>query len=493
MTLSSIEIHKLGSAFAHNTLEYQLTKKLSESLSSAAGLAIPETPEELYQAVIDITGLSIPNIKVCPGHCSPFDAFVDAYYAKHPISVWLASRGFGGKSIMLAQLSMVEAVTLGAAVNLLGGSGEQAKRVHGYMRGEDTNIPHTFWGNPGAPDHLLLTEPTSNRTRLTNFGRIQVLMASQTSVRGPHPQRLRLDEVDEMSIEIFDAAMGQTMEARGIREQTVASSTWQNPDGTMTEILRRASDNGWPVYQWCYKETMQGWLSPAQVERKRETISESMWTVEYDLQEPRGEMFAIDPTKVDNMFKHELGEYEGIPGEAIVVEPYDAGTPELDTEHPHYVQPGSYVTAADWAKKTDRTVITTIRIDCTPARIVAFQQMGRLPWPDMIAAFDKQANDYPGEAVHDATGLGDVVDDLITVDAYPIYMVGRHRQDIFSNYIKAIENAEIISPFIRYLYGEHRYCKRDDLYKAGGHPPDSFVSCALAWTISGGGWSRGMG
>jgi hypothetical protein len=39
-------------------------------------------------------------------------------------------------------------------------------------------------------------------------------MASQASVRGPHPHRLRLDEVDEMALDIFDAAMGQTLEGR---------------------------------------------------------------------------------------------------------------------------------------------------------------------------------------------------------------------------------------------------------------------------------------
>jgi hypothetical protein len=387
---------------------------------------------------------------------------------------------------------MVEAVTLGASVNLLGGSGEQAKRVHGYMTGDDTNLPHTFWGFPQAPTHLLLTEPTASTTRLTNFGRIKVLMASQTSVRGPHPQRLRLDEVDEMDLEIFDAAMGQTMEARSIQEQTVASSTWQNPDGTMTEILKRASENGWPVFQWCYKETMAGWLTPQQIERKKTTISKAMWVVEYELQEPRGEMFAIDPQKVDAMFKKELGEYEGIPGEVIIAEEPDLGTPDLDFDHPDYVPPGSYVTGGDWAKKKDKTAIVTFRIDCTPIRIVAFQQMGRIPWPDMVKAFDDQVRMFPGEAVHDATGLGDVVNDLLTVEAYPIYLIGRYRQDVFSNYIKLIENSEIISPYIRYMHGEHRYCKRDDLY-GRGHPPDSFVCCALANAISGGGWSRGMG
>ena len=37
------------------------------------------------------------------------------------------------------------------------------------------------------------------------------LTASQKSVRGPHPPSLLLDEIDEMDLEIFDAALGQPM------------------------------------------------------------------------------------------------------------------------------------------------------------------------------------------------------------------------------------------------------------------------------------------
>jgi len=39
--------------------------------------------------------------------------------------------------------------------------------------------------------------------------------------------------------------------------QTVASSTHHNAVGTMTEILKRAAEKGWPVYKWCYRETLK--------------------------------------------------------------------------------------------------------------------------------------------------------------------------------------------------------------------------------------------
>ena len=87
-------------------------------------------------------------------------------------------------------------------------------------------------------------------------------------MRGPHPQRLRIDEVDEMLLAVLDAAHGQPMDRAGVQAQTVISSTHQHPDGTMTTVLQRAAARGWPVYQWCYRDTLEppGWLTQAQVD-----------------------------------------------------------------------------------------------------------------------------------------------------------------------------------------------------------------------------------
>src|SRR5579872_6658178 len=151
-------------------------------------------------------GVLIPDKQVCAGHTTPWRAFADAYFARYPVTIWLASRGFGGKSYLLALLSQVEALTLKADVNLLGGSGVQARRVHDYMQG--------FWGHPGAPTYLLKGDPLTNESRFVFGNKVQALMASSKSVRGPHPQRLRVDEADEVDIALINAAQGQPMTAR---------------------------------------------------------------------------------------------------------------------------------------------------------------------------------------------------------------------------------------------------------------------------------------
>jgi hypothetical protein len=405
-------------------------------------------------------GVRIPDVQVCPGHTSPWRAFADAYFARHRVSVWVASRGFGGKSFMLAMLGLVEALTLKCDVTILGGSGEQSKRVHEYMG--------KAWNYPDAPRQLLASDPRKMETTLTWGNTIRALLASQSSVRGPHPCRLRIDECDECDMDIIHAALGQPMSKGGVGAQTVLSSTHHHPDGSMTEILKMAAEREqWTCAEWCYKESMQphGWLSPDEVSAKRADVTEQMWTVEYDLQQPSAEDRAIVPAAVEAMFDPVLGSYEGKNGEYIEVE-----APRAGAEYTH---------GADWAKSRDWTVISTLRTDCTPARLVAFERLGRKPWPQMVQRFEVRIQRYGGDAQHDETGLGAVVDGYLTQRALGVQLVGRTRSDLFSNYISAIERGSLVAPRIQFMYKEHLYCRVGDLYGAG-HPPDSFVSGALA-------------
>ncbi len=436
------------------------------------GVPTITTEAELAAYLRDTFGIRLPSTRVCPGHCSPWEAFVEAYFARSPVSVWKASRGLGGKSFTLSLLGLVEAVTLGVDVNVVGGSGEQAQRVLESMG--------RLWDAPSAPRDLLASEPAQRHTKLVAGNMVRALMASTKSVRGPHPVRLRLDEVDEMALAILDAAMGQPMSAKGVLSQTVMSSTHQYPDGTFTKILQRAKERNWPVREWCWRETMapHGWLDPEEIERKRQQVTDAMWKTEYDLQEPSAEGRAIMTEKVAAMFTRELGVFAAGHQGAIEAEPPDPM--------------GEYATGTDWAKEQDWTVIVTFRTDVAPWRLVAFERLQRRPWPDMVSRLDARLDRYAGArhlAAHDATGGGNVVADLLAHDVEGVIMVGRERSALFSNYIKGIEHDELRSPFIETMEAEHRYATVDDLF-GSGHPPDSLVAAALAYRAAVG---RGRG
>jgi hypothetical protein len=428
--------------------------------------ASPSNKRGLASLVANAFSAAIPDVRVCEGHCSPLDAFAAAYFARGaPVHVWKASRGFGGKSFLLALLAECEAMFLGARASVLGGSGEQSARVLAYLHG---------FANKQRGYHLPVE--MKREARLSNGAIVTALTASQKSARGAHPQRLRIDEGDEVELSVLDAALGQPMSGRNwrgetVRKHTVISSTHHYADGTMTEILRRAGERGWDVFEWCYRETIagartpSGWLDPAEVESKRLEVPESMWLAEYENQEPAPEDRAILPEKIERMFR--LPVRPTVNGIYYEVEPPDAA--------------GRYAHGADWARSKDRTVIVTFRTDCKPRRLVAFEQLNRMPWPEMIARWEARHARYGRRcrSAHDATGIGDVVEGVSKTSAKPIILSGRTRADLFSEYIAAIEREEYSAPALGLLYTEHKHTSRADLFGAG-HPPDSFVACALA-------------
>lgn len=715
----------------------------------------PTDDDELWEFMATIWGFEIPRVAVCDGHCAPFTAFADAYFARSPIAIWKASRGLGGKSELLGHLSITEAVTLAGNISVLGGSASQSQTVHAATT--------RAWYSSLSPRYMLAKDPTQYYTHLTNGAVIKALMASQTSVRGPHPLRLRMDEIDEMDLDILEAAQGQPMDVtRRVYDdvdgvfryetvhaaQTVMSSTHQYPDRTMTAMLKRARASGWPVYEWCingdalvqtsrgeipliemascrgcgadvdpgekclwcgepndilaltrggyrsvqhvtymgdkpvlvielsngrtiratpdhkfatsdggwvradeillgttslvglspadaavpssigagvgvlsavgvtagafstsdlisnvrgsdhvgsmsdvfemagadamtdttevvkliadvalpstvrepvshllsplipagvhlpvavgiglagpkparalvasvfdddsaldvsldsvhavsihtgatipvydvgvhgqhefvaegvvvhncYRESMgthkqPGWLTSEQVARKRAEITDAMWATEYDLQEPSFEGRAIDVKKVEWTFNVAMGE---VPGDENIDYIFEKPT---DTN-------SLYVTGVDWAKQQDWTIVATFRTDVIPWRCVAWRRTGRRPWPVLVGYVESRMDMYGGYLIHDNTGLGTVVGDLISYDKKLVddfTMVGARRTEMFNEYIVAIESGGIQYPRIEYAFNEHKYVVLDDLY-GRGHPPDSVVAGALAWS-----------
>ena len=433
----------------------------------------PQTDLELYWAIKAVWGLTIPWTGVCKEHSTPFEAFADAYFARSSVAVWWASRGFGGKSYLLSCLGLTEAAFLGARATILGGSGAQSLNVHEHSK--------NLWYAPNAPSNLLKGEPTKYDTYLTNDGHIRSLMASQTSVRGPHPQRLRMDEIDEMELSILEAAQGQPMRKKNpdgtvkIETHTVMSSTWQYPEGTMTTILDRAREKGWALHNWCWRETSNphdGWLEEDEVERKRGEIPQAMWEAEYDLQEPNPENRIFSQEIIELMFPVNDGIFEG--------------------EGPHVFAEKErgiwYTTGVDWAKEKDRTVIVTFADDGEQMRAVEWRSIQKVSWTAVAQAAAAQWLRWGGQFTHDNTGVGDVVDDVLRDIVprpwlrriRPITMNGQARSNLFTEYISAVEDHKIVCPRVELAYNEHRFVTMDDLY-GRGHPPDTIVAHAMAW------------
>lgn len=217
----------------------------------------PRTPDELHDWVYYIGGVYIPRTKVCENHIAPFDAFCMIYFETEPGTLIKGSRGVAGKTFFDAVLAWTLAITKGAIIKVLGGSEEQSKNVQGYLSNTHKRTKGLLWESPFAPTQLLAKPPTQTHLSLKNGGEVEALRASQQSVRGPHPQILILDEIDEMERKIFDSATGQPMAFNGIRGQLVCSSTHQNVGGTFEYARSHGRDKGWNVVEWCIGSSMR--------------------------------------------------------------------------------------------------------------------------------------------------------------------------------------------------------------------------------------------
>jgi hypothetical protein len=440
---------------------------------------VPQTDDELYWYVRVRFGVAVPRTRVCAGHVSPFEAFADAFFARNSLdpasdqqslALWHGSRGLSGKSYTLSLLAVTMAELLGADVNLLGGSLAQSMNIHEHVG--------MAMRHDNAPEYMVVDASTS-RISLTNGARIRPLTASQKTVRGPHPPRLLLDEIDEMDLKILDAALGQPMPQPNylneiITPYTVMCSTWQNPQGTFTEVQRRAEERGYPIYQWCFRESanpIDGWLSEDTIAEKKNSISKAMWEAEYELNEPSIGTRAFDTNAVERMFS--------LPFSPL------AQKESKDFEEYLFEKPerhGRYVCAADWGKEKDYTVITVARIDTYPRRVVYYMKVNRRPWPLMMGWFNKAAERYHAQSIHDATGLGDVIEDYVDHRAIGFKMIGAERADMLTEYVNAVEAGAWHVPKIKSAWSAHRYCQVQDLYSSSKefHLPDEVCSFALA-------------
>jgi hypothetical protein len=431
--------------------------------------------------------IHIPNVQVCPDHDAPFTAFSDAFFGRGDAFVCHGSRLFGGKTFLSAILGLTRAILLGAEVNILGGSEKQAKTMQRYMKNTHEQARGKFWEAIRAPSHMI-DRMTATLITLSNGGSMQALPASETATRGEHGTDLYIDEADECDWEVFRSALGQTYEGqRGITPLTFITSTWQNADGTMTNLFdmvdeKNMEGGNWRVYQWCYKETHEdvgGHNTQKAIDKKRGEMTALDWMNEVELQRPAAGDLIFTPEIIEYLFEDD-GFYapKGEPIRDLVGHDY-IFIPPSESE--------SFYHGTDWAKRQDFTVNHTgIEVPDGPDRLAAWAMRQREPYPLMIKQHDKRVKMYGGPNIMDGTGIGDVISDFCTVEHDTIEFQNRQLvHEMYSSYIAAIESGEYRYPRIPYLMKKFQMLTREQVYEAKRnskktHTPDPFVAAAMA-------------
>lgn len=214
----------------------------------------PTSRAELRTWIADYCSLTLPETAVCPGHNSPLEYIEHAFFEKGDCFVW-ACRG-GGKTILGAVTTLLDMLFKpGIQVRILAGSFEQAERMYAYLR---TFVENNFQEN-------LDGKITERGFKFTNGSRVEVLAQSQRSVRGTHVQKLRCDEIELFTPEIWEAAQLATKSKRPknnddggfIRGSVEGLSTMHMVDGLMSKLTDRARENSIPVFTWCVWDIAQ--------------------------------------------------------------------------------------------------------------------------------------------------------------------------------------------------------------------------------------------
>ena len=199
----------------------------------------PRTPDELHAWIERWLGVTIARRALIEGHAAPFDYLRHAFFedaSPRDCVVW-ANRG-GGKTFLAAIASLLDLLFKdGIEIRVLGGSLEQAKRMHAHLR--------DLLSRPGLA-HTLDGRITERRVRLANGSSLELLAQSQTSVRGTRVQKLRCDEVELFDPGVWEAAQLVTRSklCAGVRVRGSVEclSTMHVPYGLMHRLVRDCED-----------------------------------------------------------------------------------------------------------------------------------------------------------------------------------------------------------------------------------------------------------
>lgn len=208
---------------------------------------LPSGADALHDWLREHLALTIPREPILDGHTAPFEYLCHSFFEDsqpRDALVW-ANRG-GGKTFLGALATALDlAFKPGIEIRILAGSLEQAGRMHEHLRNFFTREPFA---------KLVDGKMTEKRLRLVTGSRVELLAASQASVRGTRVQKLRCDEVDLFDPKLWEAAQLVTRSAQCGQVLVPGSveclSTMHQPFGMMSRLVKEAETGSRRLFHW---------------------------------------------------------------------------------------------------------------------------------------------------------------------------------------------------------------------------------------------------
>jgi len=184
-----------------------------------------------------------------PDHVAPFDVLfaVVSELVQYYI-VWAGRSGsktylYGGLDTWLKSCQKPKYGT-----KILGGSKEQSILSYKAM---------AEFKELTDPDGDFCNTLLKTRAEFKNGSEVSISSASITAVRGAHQQCLKLDEVDEIDEEVYEAALSQPQALYGHASSLGMFSTNHNVAGQMDRAIAKASQHGHAVFKYCVWEALE--------------------------------------------------------------------------------------------------------------------------------------------------------------------------------------------------------------------------------------------
>ena len=243
------------------SINQQIVEKYTEIDERGRMLRAPKNDEELEEFIYLAYGLKFPNKVITPGHKTPFQFLADMFFERVKTALGFANRT-GGKTYLIATLNHLDMVfKKNCKITSAGATRDQAGRCYRYF--QDHN--HLPWFKKFCERYAITTGSgfyedmwsTQARTEFGNKAILEVITGSAKGFRGPHPNKSRVDEIDEIPWHVLQIGMSMSQSTGGVVSQDVFTSTRQHEYGAMQRLLDEAEDRMVTVYEWNIWETLE--------------------------------------------------------------------------------------------------------------------------------------------------------------------------------------------------------------------------------------------
>ena len=229
-----------------------MDKTIPDDVSATGRDTLPTTRDELSRWIENYLGIRVSQKAVCACHTAPLDLLAEQVLERPSVTLWHGPRGAGKSFLSAIDTHIASRFIPRYGTRILGGSKAQSQQIYNAIR--DVVIDGD--GNLGN-DAESITKLMKGEAIYANGSRVAILAASPTSVRGPHVPSLKLDEVDEISPDIRESALGMVMEIRGQRARVLMTSTWHRVAGPMSELIERGLAGAFPIRTFCVFEVLE--------------------------------------------------------------------------------------------------------------------------------------------------------------------------------------------------------------------------------------------